>query len=113
MRQGLYLNVILTVNAVLLAGIVWTQVAGHPTLARSASAQTGPVSPNQGIPNAADQRQKVIEGIRDLKTSVEAMKRTIESGKLKVEVTNLDQIKKVEVTNLDQLKADRNKPAAN
>lgn len=113
MRQGVYLNVILTVNAVLLGGVLWTQVAGHPALAQSASAQTGPVSSNQGIPNAADQRQKVIEGIRDLKTSVDGMKRTIEGGKLKVEVTNLDQIKKVEVTNLDQIKLDRNKPAAN
>ena len=35
MRQSRYLNVILTVNAVLLAGLLWTQVVDRPMLAET------------------------------------------------------------------------------
>lgn len=110
MRQGAYLNVILTVNAVLLGGVLWTQVASHPGLTQSASAQSTPSGApvgqahGVGIPNAGDQRQKMIEALRELTASVESSRKLMESGKLKVQVTNLDQIKKVEVINLDQLK---------
>lgn len=106
MRQGTYLNVILTVNAALLGAVAWMQVAGQPALVQSAVAQGQP-DPGAGIPNAADQRHKMIEALRELKASVDATKKTIESGKMKVEVTNLDQIKRVEVSNIDQLRADR------
>jgi hypothetical protein len=99
MRQGTYLNVILTVNAVLLGGIVWTQIAGRPVLEQTATAQVG-----TGVPNAADQRQKMIEALRDMKTSIDANTKLMQSGKLKVEVTNLNEIKKVEVSNIDQLR---------
>ena len=105
MRQGTYLNVILTVNAALLAGLLWSQIAGQPGLAQSASAQTaGADKTATGIPNAADQRQKVIESLRELNGTVSSLKKSIESGKFKVEVTNFDQARKVEVVNLDQLK---------
>ena len=50
MRQGTYLNVILTVNAVLLAGLVWTQVADTPLLAETASAQSRSRLSNQPVP---------------------------------------------------------------
>ena len=56
MRQGSYLNVILTVNAVLLAGVLWTHVAGTPVLNSTANAQSAGTG-GTGIPNAADQRQ--------------------------------------------------------
>ena len=105
MRQGTYLNVILTVNAALLAGLLWSQVAGSPVLTQSAVAQSaGAEKPAVGIPNAADQRQKAIEALRELNATVASLKKTIEGGKLKVEVTNFDQARKVEVVNIDQLK---------
>jgi hypothetical protein len=93
MRRGTYLNVILTVNAVLLTGLLWTQIASQPLLASTATAQsrtkqaTAPV-----IPNAADQRNKMINALADLKRSVDAQRQLLESGKLKVYVTNLDEI---------------------
>src|SRR5258705_12410787 len=61
-RQGTYLNVILTANAILLTGLLWSQVAGHPLLAAEASAQSsGTAGSPSLIPiNAADQRQKQI-----------------------------------------------------
>ena len=39
MRQTRYLNVILTVNALLLAALLWTAIAGQPLLVNEASAQ--------------------------------------------------------------------------
>jgi hypothetical protein len=93
MRQGTYLNVILTVNAVLLAGALWTQIAGGPVLTQSASAQSpGGRDSGKGIPDAGAQREKMIEALRDLKASVDASRKLLESGKLRVQVTNLDEI---------------------
>jgi hypothetical protein len=94
MRQGTYLNVILTVNAVLLTGLLWTQVVSQPLLDTSAAAQsrTRTAAPPV-IPNAAAQRAKMIDALNDLKQSVDAQRKLLESGKLKVTVTNLDEIK--------------------
>jgi hypothetical protein len=103
MRQGTYLNVILTVHAVLLAGVLWTQVASGPILEQTATAQVGSKE-GVGVPNAADQRQKMLEALRDIKASVDSTRKLVESGKLKVEVSNFDQARKVEVTNIDQLR---------
>jgi len=91
MRQSKYLNVILTVNAVLLGGVLWTHIAGTPVLSSQATAQS-PGS-GSGIPNAADQRQRQIEAIHDLKTSVDATNKLLSSGKIKVEVGNIDALK--------------------
>jgi hypothetical protein len=102
MRQGTYLNVILTVNAALLAGLTWIHVAGQPVLAQTATAQVGREA--AGVPNAAEQRQKMIEALRDMKASLDANNKLLQGGKLKVEVTNLNEIKRVEVSNIDQLR---------
>jgi hypothetical protein len=104
MRQSTYLNVILTVNAVLLAGVIWTTISGGTALSQPAMAQTGTGS-GAGVPNAADQRQKMIEALREMKTSVDATRKLVESGKIRVEVSNLDQIKEVKVSNIEQLRA--------
>jgi hypothetical protein len=89
-RQGRYLNVILTVNAVLLAGIVWVQLVGVGALATIAHAQK---APDTGIPNAASQRQRIIEELQAMRTSVDAMRKTVEGGKMKVVVDNIGDIK--------------------
>jgi hypothetical protein len=89
MRQSKYLNVILTVNAGLLAGLLWTQVAGHAPLSAEAHAQ----SSGTGFVNAAEQRQRMIETLQEIKGSVEATRKVVESGKMKVEVANIDKLK--------------------
>jgi hypothetical protein len=101
MRQFTYLNVILTVNAALLAGLLWKGISERPLLAEVAAAQsTTSPAPSITVPNAADQRQKMIDALRDIKLSVDGMKKLMETGKLKVEISNTEQMRKVEVTNL-------------
>lgn len=89
MRQTKYLNVILTVNAVLLAGVMWTQVSDRASLSSEAHAQ----SSGSGFVNAAEQRQRMIEALNDIKGSVEATRKAVESGKMRVEVANIDKLK--------------------
>ena len=89
-RQTRYLNVILTVNAVVLSAIAWTQLAGAP-LSSSAMAQNPP--DQQGIPNAGAQRQRMIQELQGLRESIDGMKKQIDSGKLKVVIANIDELK--------------------
>lgn len=94
MRKDTYLNIILTVNAILLATMLWVQVADQPLLAENASAQRRTKPSNQFVfPNDAAQRQKLIEEMKKMSKSMEATRKLIESGKLRVEVTNLGEIK--------------------
>jgi hypothetical protein len=96
MRQGKYLNVILTVNAALLSVLVWSQVAGSPhspVWGSPAAAQQLPQQDGGGIPNAAAQRQKMLEQLQGLRASVDAMRSMMEGGKVKVIVANADEIR--------------------
>ncbi len=102
MRKDTYLNIILTVNAMLLATMLWVQVADNPILAENAIAQrrSNPrqSTANRGkkpfvFPNDADQRQKQIDEMIKIGKSIEATRKLIESGNLRVEVTNLGEIK--------------------
>jgi hypothetical protein len=92
MRQGTYLNAILTANALLLGGILWTQVAGKPALEQEALAQAA--GEGGGVPNAAAQRQKMIDMLKEMKVSVDNASKLLLSGKVRVEVTNIDQMGK-------------------
>ncbi len=85
MRQGKYLNGILTVIAVLLAVLLWTQVASRPVFSTPAVAD----GPPTGFPNAAAQRQRMIEALQQMRKSTEASNKLLTSGKLRVEVTNI------------------------
>lgn len=87
--QARFLNVILTVNAVALSAIAWTQLAGAP-LSNSAQAQT---PPEQGIPNAGAQRQRMIQELQGLRESVDSMKKQLDGGKMKVIIANIDELK--------------------
>jgi hypothetical protein len=94
MRQSTYLNVILTVNAGLLSAVLWTQLSGVSVFSGTAAAQsTGAPNSGVGIPNSADQRNRMIEALNDLKSSMDGTRKLLESGRVKVEVTNLDKIK--------------------
>lgn len=89
MRQGTYLNIILTINAVLLTALIWTQVADRPFVSESAQAQS-----HRDVPlNAGAQRQKVIELLTEVKKESEKSRKLLESGDVRVRVTNLDEIK--------------------
>ena len=88
MRQRTYLNVILTVNALLLACLLWTQVAAAPFAAQTAIAQ----EPRLLIPNAAEQRKKMIDAMEQINQSIDAQHRLLKSGAVTVKVANLDEI---------------------
>lgn len=90
MRNGTYLNVILTVNAVLLAALVWVQVTG-PAAPQPATAVAG-TTMVQGIPNAGAQRERMVRAIQSLEESVNGVSKTLAGGKLAVRVENLDEI---------------------
>jgi len=96
MKRGNYLNAILTVNAVLLAGLVWTQIVGRPIFAGEAVAQVRTIPPRSYVvPNAAVQRDTMINVMRSLEKKLSEAQVLLTSGKLKVEVTNLDEIEVV------------------
>lgn len=86
MRRTRSLQVILTVNAVLLAGVLILLASSRPGPDRAAVAVPG-------IPNAAEQRQQMIDALRDLRgdiRAVEARQREIadllRSGEVSVQV---------------------------
>jgi len=91
MRSMKYLNVILTINAGLLAILVWTQVAGRPVVAAAEAAANDP-SPSGGIPNASEQRKLMIEALERVQQSVEASNRLLAEGELRVEVMNFHEM---------------------
>jgi hypothetical protein len=88
MRQGTYLNVILTVNALLLSALVWTQLADRPMLAEPVQAQ----QPRDAPLNAGAQRHRMIELLNEVKRESERTRKVIESGDVRVKVTNLNEI---------------------
>ena len=69
---------LLTVNAILMAGLLWVQVAARPILAESAYAQ------RNVLPNAGAQRSQMIGILTDIKRSVEDTNKTLKSGKVQV-----------------------------
>ncbi len=92
MRQQKYLNVILTINAVLLAALVWTQVAERPVLDRTATAQIQSRAVQPRFPNAAQQRSEIVRGLASLQKAVDKNTQILESGRMRVEVTNLSEL---------------------
>ena len=77
-------------GAVLLAALLWTQVASSAIFARTAIAEParGP-----GVPDAAHQRDTMIQEMREMRAAVDSLRGAVESDGLKVEVTNLDEIR--------------------
>ncbi len=87
-RRMRYLNAVLTVNAVLLTGLLWMQIVEQPVLSETAVAEQSN-KPGIRVPNAAEQRKKMHDELKLIKRSVDLTRRTLEAGKIKVEVTNL------------------------
>lgn len=90
MKRISYRDSILSIIAVLLAANVWVQVSGGPTLSQNALAQDP-----RGIPNAGYQRKEMIDGIREIGRRVDGLAKLIESGKLKVEVSNFKDLEEM------------------
>ncbi|MHC5026264.1 MAG: hypothetical protein ACYTGR_05820 [Planctomycetota bacterium] len=94
MNASKYLNGILTVNAILLGGLLWTQVANTPLLAEEASAQArSGGKPPAGFTNAGTQRQEMVRALKEVEAAVKKNSKLLESGRLKVQVTNLDEVR--------------------
>jgi hypothetical protein len=91
-----YMNIVLTINAVLLLGLLWSGWSGEPVFSNEAAAQSR--SRPQGwrpvptVPNAGKQRDRQIQATEEVQRSVDAMVRLLESGDIKVQVTNQDEI---------------------
>ena len=82
MTNTKYLNTVLTVIAVLLAGNLW--VGAH----QSPSASTSPEGQAyaQGRVDAGQQRAEMITQLKSLKTSVDALTKKLTDGSVKVKV---------------------------
>lgn len=100
MGQGRYLNIILTVNALLLTVLVWTQLAGHGPLVQRADAQS---AGGGSMVSAAEQRQRMIESMRDMRQAVNETNRLLERGTLKVTVMNAHELRSESQGNRESL----------
>lgn len=78
-----YLNVMLTVLAVVLTLNLWTAWMGGEGVASRAYAQ--------GIPDAGAQRQQIVDQLKLLNQKAEQIKELLVSGKVRVTVTNAGQ----------------------
>lgn len=105
MRHTTYLNAILTVNALLLAGLLWTRVADTPVLSQNAAAapEQSPAGSTDNFTNSNTRQQQMLEATNQMRqqtvdamhrieNKMEATTRLLQSGQLKVQVTNLKDI---------------------
>ncbi len=92
MKRMSYLNVVLSVNAVLLAAMLCVLLSGSSLGPSQASAQMGMARIGNGVPDAGAQRLRIIEALERIEATVAATRATLEDGRTRVEVTNLDDI---------------------
>ena len=91
MKKTNYLNVILTANALLLAGLLWTQIADSPVLVEDAAAVTT-APPFNGVPNAGRQREEIVKAVNALAKDVQKTNQLLEK-EIKVTVTNVNALR--------------------
>lgn len=96
-RSQQYLNGILTVNAVLIAALVWTNVGGGPSRAEAAPLlpQVDDQERTGGVPNAGAQRERLITEVRALREDIRRLESGVTGGKMKVNIGNLADLKKL------------------
>lgn len=113
LRSRQYLNAILTVNAILVASLVWTRISDGPSSAHAgptmptAFVQSEDGAPTGGVPNAAGQRERLIAEVRGLRDDIHGLESTLNGGKIKVNIGNLAELKKL----FDDAAAKANAPA--
>lgn len=92
MRQRRHIDFLLAANAVLLAALLWAMLATQPIGAGEVHAQSYRGAVGEGIPNAAGQRQKLIEETKETRKMVEKMEQLLRKGTIRVKVTNIDDL---------------------
>lgn len=102
MQKDRYLNIMLTVIAMLLAGLLWTQVAEQPLVdtasaqIRSGTARTGVVTKtpqsDEGVSSigqrAWEQRQELIEELAVMGRAIGELSEYIRSGQMQVRMAD-------------------------
>ena len=87
-----YLNAILTINAVLLALLLWSQVAGTPMFDRAAEAQATSGDSQDTFANPIKQRKQMIDLLKATNESINKLNKSISDSTLNVEVTNFEDL---------------------
>ena len=87
-----YLNAILTINAVLLGLLLWTQVAGTPMFDRTAEAQATRTEGQDSFANPIKQRKQMIDLLKSTNDSINKLTQSIEKSTVNVKVTNFDEM---------------------
>ena len=87
MKRRTYLEAILTVNAILLAGILWVFVSGGDGAGTQSAIANG--GPPPGIPNAAGQRNEMIRELKTISKSIREMQSDLNDAEFKVRVTSM------------------------
>ena len=85
-----YLNVMLTIIAVLLCLQLWTQWTMTPSLATPALARDEPTP----FPNAARQRKEINDSLVTLNKQIKELNGLFKDGKAKVKVDNFTDMPK-------------------
>lgn len=93
MSSGRYLNVVLTAIAIALGVIALKQTVG-PQAAHAANPRTtrSAVVAEEGapgLPNAAEQRIRMIESLRSIDSRLQAIESRLKSGPIEVRVVEL------------------------
>lgn len=81
MRAVKYLNVVVTVVAVLMTVQVWTSLSAAP-----ASLDFASVARAEGIPDAGAQRQETIDQLKLVNQKLEELTALLRSGEVRVKV---------------------------
>lgn len=76
-----YLNIVLTVIALLLAAHLWTGWSATPVFESAAVAQSG-----GGIPDAGAQRKEMIDQLKKINQQVDQMSELLKSGRARVRI---------------------------
>ena len=90
MRRTKLTNLLLTLNALLMAGVLWALAAGHVPFASTAEAGGPRVL---GIPNAAEQRLDMIKELRKLNATVADMRKEMDRVEFRVKVTSMPKVR--------------------
>jgi len=107
-RNATYLNAILTVNAVMVAALVWTHVSDGPSVANASPLQVDGGDATGGVPNAGLQRLQTLNEIRALREDVQRLELLLASGRVKFGVSNFAELKKI----MDEAQAQKAPAAA-
>lgn len=86
-------QLLLAANALLLGGLLWTQVADRPLLAQEAIGQSRSSAGTPYVaPNSAALMKRTMDEIGSMKKELSDMTKLLKSGGVKVQVTNLDEL---------------------